>query len=181
MDTCIFYCSHDVVTPTGTRREYLFIGCYVDDLFVLSSHNDEHSLYCNFTRDLQDEWDVEDEGEVSDLLSVEITREEDHVVLRQQGYIEKMMRNFAPDGVPTFLLDKPYLLSDHPSSRTPAEDGRHGLPQLVADALTQDAADIDPALLKAYQSLRRGCVALLCRQHPSRRGLRGWDGVPCHG
>ena len=120
---------------------------------MLLSHNDEHSLYSNFTRDLQDEWDVEDEGEVSDLLSVEITREEDHVVLRQQGYVEKMMRNFAPDGVPAFQLDNPYLLSDHPSSRTPAEDGRHGLPQLVADALTQDATDIDPALLKAYQSL----------------------------
>jgi hypothetical protein len=24
MDTCIFYCSHDVVTPTGTRREHLY-------------------------------------------------------------------------------------------------------------------------------------------------------------
>ena len=38
MDSCIFHCRHRVKTPTGTRTEWLFIGCYVDDLFVLSSH-----------------------------------------------------------------------------------------------------------------------------------------------
>mmetsp|Transcript_37089 Transcript_37089/g.85102 ORF Transcript_37089/g.85102 Transcript_37089/m.85102 type:complete len:322 (-) Transcript_37089:1107-2072(-) len=35
-DTCVFSCSCDVVTPSGPRREMLYIGCYVDDLFVLS-------------------------------------------------------------------------------------------------------------------------------------------------
>ena len=53
------------------RHEYLFVGVYVDDLFILSSHDDEHSLYHYFTRDLAAAWDVEDEGEVDDLLSIE--------------------------------------------------------------------------------------------------------------
>ena len=35
----------------------------VDDLFVLSSHDDEHSLYHEFTRNLQAWWEVEDEKE----------------------------------------------------------------------------------------------------------------------
>eukprot|EP00966_Prymnesium_polylepis_P219654 5081331-Prymnesium_polylepis.1 len=51
-----------------------------------------------------------------------------------------MMRNFAPDGVPAFrLTQRPSLLSHSCRGRTPWS--------------SSDAADIDPALLKAYQSL----------------------------
>ena len=46
------------------------------------------------------EWDVEDEGEVSDLLSVEVNSEGKYVVLRQRNYIEKLLATFDPDGVP---------------------------------------------------------------------------------
>ena len=51
-DTCVFFCHHTVSTPSGPRREVLLVGCYVDDLFILSSHTDEHSLYHTFTSDL---------------------------------------------------------------------------------------------------------------------------------
>jgi hypothetical protein len=95
MDSCVFHCHHTVNTPDGPRSEVLLVGCYVDDLFILASHTDEHSLYHRFTNDLQARWEVEDEGEVSDLLNVEISTEGGDVVLRQTGYIDKMMNTFA--------------------------------------------------------------------------------------
>ena len=149
-DSCVFFCHHDVDTPHGKRRELLLVGCYVDDLFVLSSHNDEYSLYHQFTSDLSKRWDVEDEGEVTDLLSVEISREDEHVVLRQAGYISKLLATYAPDGVPASPLGSSYPLTAHQSSRAPADAG---LPKRVLVAVEQDASDIDPVLLKAYQSL----------------------------
>ena len=55
----------------ATRR--LIVGVYVDDCFVLYSHDDQHSLYQRFTSDLQSRWKVDDEGDVSDLLGIEIS------------------------------------------------------------------------------------------------------------
>ena len=149
-DKCVFYCHHVVNTPSGPRRELLLIGCYVDDLYILSTHTDEYSIYHQFTSDLSSRWEVEDEGEVADLLSVEISKEEGHVVLRQRNYIRKMLLTHAPDGVPTSPFGSSYQLSSHPASRTPASEE---LPQLVLDAVSQDVSEVDPVLLKAYQSL----------------------------
>ena len=138
-------------TPSGPRWERLLIGCYVDDLFILSSHTDEHSLYQRFTRDLSARWDVEDEGEVSDLLSVEITPEENgDVTLRQTSFISKMMSTFAPEGKPSSTFGGNYNLSSHPSSRVPAAAE---LPAMVLEAVMQEASDIDATLLRDYQSL----------------------------
>jgi hypothetical protein len=53
-------------TPGGPRPEVLTIGVYVDDLACVYLHDDEHSLYHAFAAKLR-EWDVEDEGELSDL------------------------------------------------------------------------------------------------------------------
>jgi hypothetical protein len=145
-----------VKLPSGeSRTEQLFVGCYVDDLFILSSHDDEHSLYHNLTTDLSAAWDIEDEGEVSDLLSVEISREAGHVVLRQREYINKLLAKYAPDGVPLYDSGESYKLSSHPPSRTPCDPD---IRQHVADALVQRGDEIDADLLKAYQSL---CGALL--------------------
>eukprot|EP00966_Prymnesium_polylepis_P264788 6116869-Prymnesium_polylepis.1 len=154
--SCVFWCSHTVDTPSGPRAEQLYIGCYVDDLFVLASHIDEHSLYRQFNTDLTARWDVEDEDEVADLLSVEINQKDDgHVTLRQTNYIIKMMRTYAPEGVPTSTFGEGYLLKSHSAGRTPADSE---LPKMVLSAVEQNAADIDSRLLKDYQSL---CGALL--------------------
>ena len=76
MDTCVFFCHATVDTPAGPRAETIFVlGCYVDDLFILSSHQDEYSLYHQLTSSLEESWDIEDEGEAADLLSVELSRE----------------------------------------------------------------------------------------------------------
>ena len=62
-DPCVFY-KHGTTTDGDgkDRSEVMMIGCYVDDLYVLSSHVDEYSLYASFARDLQARWNVEDEG-----------------------------------------------------------------------------------------------------------------------
>jgi hypothetical protein len=149
MDTCVFFCHATVDTPNGPREETLFLGCYVDDLFILSSHQDEYSLYHQLTSSLEDSWEIEDEGEASDLLSVELSREEGCVVLRQTAYIERLLDTYAPNGIPVYG-DPSTTLKSHPAERVPAADD---LATLVISAVEQKAEDIDPQLLKAYQSL----------------------------
>ena len=138
-DPCVFYCSKDVKTPEGTRREWLIVGAYVDDLLVLRSHEDEHSLYHQFTTDLQSRWAVEDEGDVTDLLGIDISVEDAHVCLRQTNYIDRLASEFFPDGMP----------SDLKRTSVPCLPD---LPQLVLEAV--DSTDVvDPELQKTYQSL----------------------------
>ena len=63
---------------------------------------------------MQKRWDVEDEGEVSDLLSVEITKSDGHISLTQGSCIDKLMNNYAPDGVPIALFGGKIALWIHP-------------------------------------------------------------------
>ena len=65
---------------------------------------------------------MEDEGEIADLLNVEITRSGNQVFLRQTSYIDNLVETFAPDGVP----------SSFKATDTPADES---LPQLVLTAL----------------------------------------------
>jgi hypothetical protein len=138
LDTCVFHRSGRVNLPDGTHRyERLIVGCYVDDLFILSSHYDEHSLYSSFTTALKEKWAVEDEGEISDLLNVEISREGEYVVLRQGGYIDKLVSRFLTQP-PTRVV------------RTPCIDA---LPSEVDDAIRNKDAYHDPHLIERYRSI----------------------------
>ena len=106
--------------------ERLIVGCYVDDLFTLHSGDGAGSLYADFTAALTKRWNVEDEGEIADLLNVEISRSGNQVFLRQTGYIDGLVDTFAPDGVPASFK----------STDPPADES---LPQLVLTALECDA------------------------------------------
>eukprot|EP00965_Chrysotila_dentata_P103551 3417941-Pleurochrysis_carterae.AAC.1 len=79
-------------------RQRVILGCYVDDLFTLYTHDGEGSLYQQFTRDLMNHWNVEDEGPVSDLLNVDIVASDGCVRLSQQNYIQHLMDTYLPDG-----------------------------------------------------------------------------------
>ncbi len=141
-DDSVFIMRRTVDTPSGPRHETLVVGVYVDDLFCLYSHDDEHSLYAGFTTALQRRWSVDDEGPVADLLGIEISRVDCKVNLRQTAYIDKLVRHFCPDGCP----------ASHQASKTPC-DGE--LVQHVADALASRLAghassDVD---VRRYQSL----------------------------
>eukprot|EP00965_Chrysotila_dentata_P106081 3503758-Pleurochrysis_carterae.AAC.1 len=76
------------------------LGCYVDDLFALYSHDGTGSLYDDFVRALTHRWNVEDEGRVSDLLNVDISVDESCIILRQEKYISHLVATYLPEGVP---------------------------------------------------------------------------------
>ena len=120
----------------------LLLGIYVDDVFANSSHDDEHSIYAQFFGALSDEWDVEDEGEVEDLLSIEIHAEGKCVILRQRAYIEKLLASFAPDGIPTSSFSGSRTLASQPPGQVPADIG---LNKLVDDAVLQDVTPLTPS------------------------------------
>lgn len=143
-EPCVFL-HHERSRPCaggGHREEWLIVGCYVDDLCVLYSHDDEGSLYSEFTSKLRSSWEVEDEGDVADLLNVEITREGSRIWLRQSSYIKKLAATYFPEG----------FINTLPRNQGPCDSS---LCQSVADALTHKAvgAASDAALLKRYQSL----------------------------
>lgn len=139
-EPCIFQRSSVRSTPSGNRTERIIIGCYVDDLCILYDEDDEHSLYREFTSQLTSDWDVDDEGDVSDLLSIEISRERGCVFLRQQAYIRRLVDTYLPPDSPNTL----------PRNKAPCDST---LPQHVADALCSKSDTPDPSLLKKYQSL----------------------------
>ena len=151
-DSCVFHLHREVQTPAGPRKEIFLVGCYVDDLFVLYSHDDEHSLYHQFTKSLQDRWDVDDEGPVSDLLNIEIQRDGARVVLKQTAYIEKMTREWLPDGVPAHIQ----------VNSTPHSDD---LRTHVLDAVTL-TDPVDASLLRKFQSLVGGLLYAATNTRP---------------
>ena len=73
-------------------RQRLLLGVYVDDLAIAYKESGEGSLYHDFTLALR-RWQVEDEGELHDLLGVEFTRSVGNVHLKQTAYILKMASN----------------------------------------------------------------------------------------
>ena len=88
---------------------------------------------------LTSSWQVDDEGEVQDLLGVEIARNKDSVVLKQTAYIQKMVENHFPDGVPANDKDTKY-----PCDKS--------IEDLVAVAQA-DEATRDPESIRKYQSI----------------------------
>ena len=97
---CIFTLSRTTSTPGGPRPEKLIVGVYVDDLAVVYTHTDSHSLYSQFVKDLK-KWDVEDEGDLSDLLGIEFSFGKETVTLTQTAYINRMVKAYLPDGIPS--------------------------------------------------------------------------------
>ena len=80
---------------------------------------------------------MEDEGEISDLLGVEISREESCVVLRQTAYIDRLVSEHLPDGV---------ALSFDRNKVPAAPDGR--LKDQVINAMCQEVDSVDRELLR---------------------------------
>eukprot|EP00965_Chrysotila_dentata_P029999 998925-Pleurochrysis_carterae.AAC.1 len=137
-DPCVFTAQREV---NGVVQR-LIIGCYVDDLFTLYYDDGAGSLYETFTSDLAARWNVEDEGPVSDLLNVDISRDADHVLLQQHKYIAHLVSTYLPDGVPA---------ASHKSQAPASEE----LPSQVEAALAAktNGSVTPPELRSSYQSL----------------------------
>jgi len=161
-DSNVFVCKRTVKTPTETREEYLILGVYVDDCFILYSHDDKYSLYHHFTKDLSARWKVDDEGPVSDLLGVEISSADGIVELKQTAYIEKLTSTWFPDGVPSTIQ----------SNQTPHSPL---LAQHVADALV----DIDPREPEAVRRFQSIVGALLYASTNTRPDIAYSVGMLC--
>ena len=73
-------------TGSKARTERLLLGVYVDDLAIAYKDSGTGSLYHDFTLALR-RWQVEDEGELHDLLGVEFSRSDGHIQLKQSAYI----------------------------------------------------------------------------------------------
>ena len=103
-DSCVFVYDD----PTG--KEIFAVGIYVDNLQIVHSAEldeqgeaiDPDSFYAKFVSRLRSDWDVIDEGPMSDLLGVEVDYQQDgSVLLHQAKYVKKMIERFYPSGLPT--------------------------------------------------------------------------------
>ena len=129
-DSCMFHMTRG--------EEKLYVGCYVDDLGDRVRLGRRGQPLHDFTQALQ-AWQVEDEGEMHDLLGVEFSNVDGVVELKQSAYISKLVSTYLPDGVPeSFQSNKRPCNSD--------------LPQLVADALSSTEERTEREI-RAYQSL----------------------------
>ena len=64
-----------------------YVICFSPALNVVAyTFDDEHSLYALFAKELQSRWNVEDEGDVHDLLGIEFRFEGKTVTLHQNAY-----------------------------------------------------------------------------------------------
>eukprot|EP00965_Chrysotila_dentata_P082577 2725765-Pleurochrysis_carterae.AAC.1 len=95
-DPCVFTITKSI---DGVQQR-LTLGCYVDDLFTLYTHDGAGSLYDTFVEAFNNRLNVEDEGPVSDLLNVDITADASSVSLSQEKYIAHLVSTYLPDGVP---------------------------------------------------------------------------------
>jgi hypothetical protein len=104
--------------PHGPRTERLYVGVYVDDLAVVYSRDDEHSLYRDFIVALESRWNVKDEVELTDLLGIEFSRTSGAIELRQTTYIEKLAAEFFPACRPRRRPIKSHAIGTCPCSCT---------------------------------------------------------------
>ena len=141
----------------------LYVGCYVDDLFILHLQDGADSLYASFTHKLAQRWEVEDEGEVTDLLNIEISRQGASITLRQTAYIDKLTKVWFPHGRPAHVQ-----LNSVPHP----EDIR----ELVIHATGEGAAPADPTLINKYRKL----VRELCSTRPPQLDRTLRTRPPCY-
>ena len=113
-DDCVFVWDD----PKG--EETFAIGIYVDNLQVVHSAEvdengdaiDSHSFYAKFLSKLRDDWDILDEGPMTDLLGIDCDRMPDgSILLHQTKYIRKLLERFAPDGPKHKRCSVPYSKS----------------------------------------------------------------------
>lgn len=103
-DDCVF------VYDDPERKETFAVGIYVDNLQIVHSAEldddgeaiDPNSFYAKFVKQLRTDWDVIDEGPMTDLLGIEVEYHKDGaILLHQSKYINKMIERFYPNGIPT--------------------------------------------------------------------------------
>ena len=89
--------------PTG--KETFTVGIYVDNMQIVHSVNidadgnavDPDSFLAQFLKQLRADWDIVDEGEMEDLLGIQVRRNSNgSITLHQSKYIDKLFEHFQP-------------------------------------------------------------------------------------
>jgi hypothetical protein len=153
-DTCLHASALAAYHVARGSKERLVLGVYVDNLQIVHSSeaSDTSSQYSQFMTAIARDWDVEDEGEMVDLLGIEIKRNSNgSITLHMKKYIRKLLAEFLPDGTSPGISRKclPY-----------SKD----LASIVGDASHAKTLSpgrcLHPELLEAYQK-RLGCLMYL--------------------
>ena len=151
-DVCIFVYDD----PSG--KETFTIGLYVDNLQLVHSAAvdsngnalDKSSFYHKFITQLREDWDIVDEGPMTDLLAIEVRYNSDgSITLHQESYVKKLLAKYMPDGPPASLQR-----NSLPYSEDVLTNIIHAL-----DASTA-AAPLHPELVRPYQE-RLGALLYL--------------------
>ena len=141
--------------PAG--KEIFSVGIYVDNMQIVHSAEldddgnalDPNSFYARFVSRLRADWNIVDEGPMTDLLGIDCERQPDgSILLHQAGYVRKMLQRFAPDGPKFKRCSVPYSPD---------------LPRLVIEALEGSSSNSPshPELIKLYQQ-RVGALMYAC-------------------
>ena len=150
-DDCVFVWDD----PSG--KEIFSVGIYVDNMQIVHSAElnesgdaiDADSYYAKFMKQLRADWDIVDEGPMTDLLGIDCDKQPDGSILLHQGrYVRKMLSNYAPDGPKHKRCSVPYSAD---------------LPRLVIEAYEGSSSDSPayPELVKPYQ-MRVGALMYAC-------------------
>ena len=124
-DTCVWVpvdAKEDGKLPCG---EIFALGVYVDNLQLVHSAKldadgnptEAGTFYGKFIKELRSDWDIVDEGEMEDLLAMEVRHESNGAITLHQGkYIDKIIDRFDPSR--TSAAPTPY--SDYFATRLAA-------------------------------------------------------------
>ena len=99
-DGCIYV--HD-----GPDGEIFAVGVYTDNCMIVHSAKldgdgnaiDPNSYYAKFKAAFESEWDIVDEGEVDDVLAMQVVRNDSgSVTIHMEKYVEKVLAKWLPGG-----------------------------------------------------------------------------------
>ena len=101
-DDCVYVYDR----PDGSTERFI-VGIYVDNLQIATSVEldkngnavDKNSFYAKYMEQVRRDWDVVDEGEMSDLLSIQVRRNDNgSITLHMANYINALLEKYLPNG-----------------------------------------------------------------------------------
>ena len=143
-DDCVYI--YDA--PTGSDERFL-VGIYVDNLQIATSALldangnalDANSFYAKFIAAVHNDWDVIDEGEMIDLLSIQVRRNDNgSITLHMSNFIDNLLGKYLPDGPSSRVQEKSMPYTNEFEARL-----------AVALSLGSTAEPAYPDLVKPYQ------------------------------
>ena len=155
-DGCIYV--HD-----GPDNEIFAVGVYTDNCMIVHSAKldgdgnaiDPNSYYAKFKAAFESEWDIVDEGEVDDVLAMQVVRNDSgSVTIHMEKYVEKVLAKWLPGGPLPRVQDNSLPYSRQFQAR-------------LDEALKQSTTSPDyPELVKPFQQCLGQLMYAACGARP---------------